>query len=293
MADTKIGFIGAGKAGTSFGRYVAEKRPAGFSLSGYHSRTPASAERAAALTGSRAFADAASLIAASDLVVLSVPDGAVAAVAAATDGGAPAGRTGGQASLFCHLSGSLSLPGIGSIHPLAALYDRETAWEKLATAWFSIEGEEAFLQAAHALLDALGNPYCEIAKGKKPLYHAASAVASNLVCAVAYTAAELYRACGLPEDFSNNAWRPLFLENAKNIAALGPSAALTGPLERGDAATIAGHLEALAAAPPDIREAYVALSRVLVDTAREKHPDRDYAEIEALLAACGPSRKEC
>ncbi|MDR1797312.1 MAG: DUF2520 domain-containing protein [Clostridiales Family XIII bacterium] len=284
----RIGFVGAGKAGTSFGKYIAERQPEGVSLSGYFSKSKGSAESAAQLTGSATFSSAARLAGASDLIVFSVPDGVIGAAWETL-------RPHLKGRIACHMSGSLGSDvfegaaaaevTVGSVHPLAALFNRETAWQKLGSTWFSIEGDAAFLEAARRLLDALGNPYCEIAVGKKVLYHTASAVCSNLVCAVAYTAAELYRSCGLPQDFAEKAWRPLFLENAKNVAALGASAALTGPLERGDADTIANHLEALKEAPKAYRDAYIALSKILIDTAKEKHPDRDYGAISAILDA--------
>ena len=103
---------------------------------------------------------------------------------------------------------------------------------------------------------------------------------SNLVCALAYEGMETFKACGLDEDFAESAWRSLFLGNAENTASVGPVRALTGPVERGDAATVARHLAALSG---DAREIYLLLSRTLVETARLKNPDRDYSELTGIL----------
>lgn len=333
---TRIGFIGAGKAGCSFGKYIAQRasssnatarapaeeaagRPADvagrpnaasappFRLSGYFSRSASSARDAARFTGSRAFASIEALAAESDLILLAVPDGAIAEVwsrlrgvlevqgwqgARAARGAAPS--RGAFLGLLGHLSGSLgsevfagarelSVSG-GSIHPLAALHDRRTAWEALGKSYFTVEGDAAFTSWAGALLASLGNPFCVIGAAQKALYHTASATISNLVAAVAYAGTEMYRACGLPDDFAEHAWRPLFSENAKTIVEIGPVRALTGPLERGDAQTVAKHAEALRALPKPYGEAYRALSQILLKAAEEKHPDQDYGAIRDILA---------
>ncbi|MDR1495462.1 MAG: Gfo/Idh/MocA family oxidoreductase, partial [Clostridiales Family XIII bacterium] len=79
----RVGFIGAGKAGTAFGRYIAEriaeKDEKRIGLAGYFSKDPDSARFAAALTGSAAFETDVPLAEASDIIFFSVPDGTIAA----------------------------------------------------------------------------------------------------------------------------------------------------------------------------------------------------------------------
>jgi len=168
----------------------------------------------------------------------------------------------------------------GSIHPLVAVFDRENAYKRLAGAYFTLEGDEAFSGFAGELLSKLGNPFRTIDAAQKTLYHAASVMVSNLVCALAWEGMEMFKACGFDAGFAESAWKSLFLGNAENIDALGPVSALTGPVERGDAATVARHLDAL---PGDAREIYRLLSRELVKIAKQKNPGRDYAVLELLL----------
>ena len=289
----KIGFVGAGKVGCSFGRYITERSHGAYAISGYFSRDPASAYAAAAFAGGRAFETIRELAMECDLILLTVPDGQIPGVWEQLRNALPDGRAGsGRVLYICHCSGSLNShvfgegpPGaagvaFGSIHPLLAVHDRETAYQKFDGAYFTIEGDEAFKSFAGELLVTLGNPFSSIDSERKTLYHAASVMVSNLVCALTRTGMEVFKACGLEGEFAESAWRSLFLGNAENIAALGPVRALTGPVERGDAATVARHLEALTG---DIRKIYLLLSRTLVDAAREKNPDRDYSELVALV----------
>ncbi|MDR3364944.1 MAG: DUF2520 domain-containing protein [Clostridiales Family XIII bacterium] len=293
----KIGFIGAGKVGYGFGRHITERgnrgcAKSGFEVAGYVSRDKASACEAAAFAGGRAYGSAAGLAAESDLLLLTVPDGAIAeAWRQMSDELLDRQARRGRPLCIGHCSGSLGARVFGprpldaniffgSIHPLAAIYDRTSAYKKLDGAFFTTEGDEPFAHFAGELLSALGNPFREIDAAQKTLYHAASVMVSNLVCALAYAGTKTFKACGLDDAFAESAWRALFLENAENIAALGPVLALTGPVERADAATAARHLEALSG---DERESYLLLSRILAEAAQKKNPSRDYSEMKTLL----------
>jgi pantoate--beta-alanine ligase len=288
----KIGFIGTGKAAYSLGRHIASLGGPDFAVSGYLGKSEAASAEAAAFVHAKSFPNASSLFAASDLIIFAVPDGSIASVwNSVRDIAIASGKT------VAHLSG-LHSSGIfdgadsartGSIHPIAALFDKKSAYTKLKGAYFTIEGGAIFQESAAGLLKKLGNPFAPIVADKKVLYHAASSTVSNLVCAITYAGASLYKDCGLPKDFAENAWRSLFLENAKTVAEFGPVQALTGPLERGDADTLAQHLHAISEYDPRYADAYLALSTILLDTAREKHPTRDYAEIEKLLSRHSPA----
>ncbi|MCL2492764.1 MAG: DUF2520 domain-containing protein [Clostridiales bacterium] len=279
----RVGFIGAGKAGRSLGCYLAGAA----AVSGYLSQNPASAEAAARATGSLAFTELSALAAASGLILVTTPDDRIADVWETL-------RPHLQNGLFVgHLSGSLGSEifagaaeaGVhpGSLHPLASLTGGEADQQTLHAAYFTIEGDAAFRELAGTLLTALGNPFAPIAAHEKVLYHAACTVSSNLIAAAAQMGAELFRSCGLPEDFAERAWRPLFLGAAENIAAEGPMAALTGPIERGDLKVIEKHLAALQNAPAETQDAYRALSLIAAKIAKERHPERNDTGITSLL----------
>ena len=282
----RIGFIGAGKAGFSLGRHVSERGGGEYEVAGYFSRDPEAVRAAASFAGGRAFENAEGLAAECDLLLLTVPDGQISDVWRQLR---TANLHHSDSLLVGHCSGSQGSDVFGSIadnsvfgsiHPLVALHDRETAYKRLVGAYFTIEGGASFTSFASDLLTTLGNPFSIIAAEKKTLYHAASVMVSNLVCALTYEGMETLKACGLDEGFAENAWRSLFLGNAENIASLGPVRALTGPVERGDAGTVARHLEALTG---DAREIYLRLSSALINAAQEKNPGRDYSGIRQLL----------
>lgn len=283
--NARIGFIGAGKVGFSLGRYLADN---GCTVAGYSSHTFAHAEEAAAFTDSRAFASPANLAAESDVIAITTPDGAIASVCADLANARLEGK------VVCHCSGSLSADVLAaaracgaqvcSVHPLLAVSNRMTSHESLASAVFTLEGDAEALRLWSAALDACGNACQTIAAGDKVVYHAAAVFASNLVCGLMECSVELLESCGFSREGAQAALRPLFVGNATALAEVGPAAALTGPVERNDAATVQRHVEALAALPDaaDALRVYRSASAVLASVAQAKHPHRDYGAIRAL-----------
>ena len=293
----RIGFIGAGKAGFSLGKHIREEAAGDYTVHGFYSKNPESAREAAAFTGGKAFLSVDELAAECDVLLLTVPDGQIAEtwkyVQNRILNSPAAGIARKEPLLIGHCSGSLNsailkstsdqisdLFAFGSLHPIMALRDKETAYQQLPGAYFTIEGDRPFTDFAEKLLLELKNPYCIIDADSKTLYHAALVLVSNLVCALTFEGMEVLKACGLDEEFAENAWRSLFLSNAENIASVGPVLALTGPIERADTSTVSRHLKELSG---DAREIYLSLSRILINTAQKKNPDRDYSELKELL----------
>lgn len=276
------GFIGAGKVGTALGRYFVEH---GVSVSGYHSAHSSSARLAASRTSTRSFDDARDLVAASDLVFLTVPDAAIADVWRSLR--AAGGLFG---TIVCHCSGCLSsdvFEGAAeagalacSAHPLLALSDPLCPTDEIAHAHITLEGDPRAASALRALFERLGNPVHAILPADKRRYHAAAVFASNLVLAPLSEAARLMGECGFNDADAREALAPLVMGNARAFCAKGAAPALTGPVERNDRCTAEGHLAAL---DGEAARLYRALSMTLVGLAREKHPDRDYSAWNATI----------
>jgi len=193
------------------------------------------------------------------IVLLCVPDGAIAAtcerIAPALD----------PVALVGHVSGATSLdalaPAAGagcetfSLHPLQTI---PTAATDLASAPCAVSGSTAAaLQVATALAARLGMQPFEVPEDGRAAYHAAASMASNFLIALEESAASLMEAAGVPD--AREVLAPLVLRSAANWADAGASA-LTGPIARGDEATVALHLEALAAKAPELRPLYEALT---------------------------------
>lgn len=277
----KIGFVGAGKAGFSLGRYFTEHH---VDVSGYYSRSKASAKEASVFTQTKYFETIEEIIASSDALFLTVPDGMVQNVWNSLKQYSLTGK------FICHCSGAMSsavFSGIDqtgafgySIHPLIAISDKLQSYRDLSQAYFTIEGEKEHLCCWQQFFSGLGNPLKVIAREQKALYHGAAVFVSNFMVGLFDKGAELLTQCGFAPEEAAQALMPLFVNNCRNIAAKGPVEALTGPVERADAKTLQKHLAVL---DDEERILYTELSKILVKLSKEKHPGRDYGEIERLL----------
>ena len=277
----KIGFIGAGKAGFSLGKYFSAN---GMDISGYFSRSESSSREAAAFTGSEFFNDADELVAASDVIFLTVPDSAVKDTFLSLQKESLFGRQ------LCHCSGAMSakeaFPGIAgcgaagtSVHPLFPISSRTESYRELKNAFFCIEGDKA--EEWKEILSGLGNPVRIIDSSIKSRYHAACSAASNLVCGLIEESLELLIQCGFSAEEALSALEPLAMSNIKRIFSVGPSAALTGPVERNDAATVRKHISCIDGSIN--KELYISVSRKLTEMAEKRHPQSDYTEMKDIL----------
>jgi predicted short-subunit dehydrogenase-like oxidoreductase (DUF2520 family) len=205
------------------------------------------------------------------VVVLAVPDRAIASLAAelAAEGGITAHH------VVLHLSGlrdrealgplAASGAALGSLHPLQTVSDPVTAAARFAGAYAGVEGDDRALEAAEALARSLGMIPVRIPAGAKPAYHAGAAFAANYTTALVAVAERLALAAGITPDVARRLYLPLIRGAAANLEA-GPAAALTGPVRRGDVETVEAHLAALG---PDDRKLYLLLAREALRLARE------------------------
>lgn len=198
------------------------------------------AERGLAVRSGRdALADA-------DLVLLAVPDAAIASVAQKV----PVGPW------VAHVSGATSLRALDphtrrfSVHPLQTL-TRDRGPEQLDGAWAAItaEDDEAH-EMARWLAETLGLHPFDLADADKPLYHAGAAMASNFLVTLHAAAARLLQESNAPSE----ALIPLMTRTIEN------GFVLTGPIARGDWSTVEAHLRALEERAPDLVPLYRALA---------------------------------
>lgn len=280
----KIGFIGAGKVGFSLGRFFVQ---GGIPVTGYWSRRRESAQEAALFTGTNHYDTLEALVQESDALFLTVPDGAISSVFERLRELEISGKQ------ICHCSGALTageaFPGISrtgahgySIHPLFPISSKHTAYRELAGAFFCLENSGPHVPQWQALLRSLGPEVQIISGASKVRYHAACAISSNLMCALVQESLDLLETCGFSRRRALQAITPLMRSNLDHLIQDGPVQALTGPVERCDAATVAKHLACFPSGSE--RELYRAASQKLLEIAARKNPARSYQPLEELLS---------
>ena len=204
-------------------------------------------------------------------VLLAVPDDAITPVAAelASEGAIEAGQ------VVLHLSGLLDAralhplggagAALGSWHPLQTISEAAIAAERWRGAVAAVEGDPRAVAEARRLSRLLGLEPIGLPAGAKAAYHAGAVIASNYVVALAAMASRVASAAGVPNDLAERMYLPLLLAAAENLAHMSPADALTGPVRRGDLATVRAHLEALA---PEDRTLYGRLGLEALALAR-------------------------
>jgi len=266
-ARLTIGVIGAGRVGTVLGAALAR---AGHRVVAVSAVSDASVARARRMLPDAAIKRPGEVLAESGLVLLTVPDDALPGLVsglAAT--GAPM-----EGRLLAHASGS---HGIGllepatrrgalplALHPVMTFTGRPDDLDRLAGICFGVTAPDPLRPAAEALVIEMGGEPVFIEEALRGLYHAALASGANHLITLVVQAADLLRAAGVPDPA--RMLTPLLSAALDNALRLG-DAGLTGPVARGDADTVAGHIEALRDASPEALRAYVALARLTADRA--------------------------
>jgi predicted short-subunit dehydrogenase-like oxidoreductase (DUF2520 family) len=244
----KIGFIGAGKVATAFGRHLYAHD---ITISGYFDRHPEKMAHASRSTASTPFQNAAQVAQNSDVILITTRDDQIKAVC---DDLCRANAI-GTSHLVGHMSGahsSLLLSEAGrkgaalfSLHPLQAFAQEEKALTDLPGTYFSLEGADPRLATVETLMEKTGNRCFRLAPEHKSLYHLAACVLSNYIVTLMDFGLAVLEKGGIAPQEGFQAMLPLIQGTIANIARMGPARALTGPIARGDATTIRQHMDAL------------------------------------------------
>jgi len=242
-----LGFVGAGRAGRVLATAL---HAAGYPVVAIASRTPAHARALADAVGARHVETPLRAARAADVTFLTVPDAAVTRVAATIAASGMALRGHG----LVHCSGAHPAAAIGAlrqvaaqvgaVHPLQAL-TLDSDPTVLRGTFFSVEADPPLRPALHAMVTAVGGIAFAAPEGDRALYHAAAVLAGNAPLALLARAAGLLETAGIDPALATEALATLLEGAARNVRRLGPQAALTGPVVRNDADTVARHLHAL------------------------------------------------
>lgn len=282
-----VGIIGAGRAGVGLALALAAQ---GFDVR-LHGRRKKTVPKPLTLTVGPE-TEPPAWIAQASVVILAVKDDSITPLAGML---ARAGAVRPD-QVVLHLSGSQgqealtplvgSRAALGSFHPLQTISEPERAAERLRGVWAAVEGMPRAVQVAEGLARDLGMRPFRLPSNAKGIYHAGAVFASNYFVVVEAVAQRLLRHAGLSDSEAWQALRPLVEGTLENLAHQQPMAALTGPVARGDEATVRRHLEALTS---DDATLYRVLGRAALELAQKQGMDAaTAARVAAALATDVP-----
>ena len=249
-----LNIIGCGRVGRALARLWREHGV--FDLGDVNDHTAEKSRAAVAfIGGGRACAEIAHMRAA-DVWLLAPPDDRIAACCNELSRSAMLAA----GNIVFHCSGALPAgilaaavargAAVASVHPLKTFADAAAAAQTFAGTSCAVEGEAAALSVLKPAFERIGANLFQIDASAKTLYHAAS---------VLETGARCFEAAGLPRADAMRMVEPLLRETLDNVFRLGTTAALTGPVARGDVEVVKRQLAALSLADPRLDAVYRSL----------------------------------
>jgi predicted short-subunit dehydrogenase-like oxidoreductase (DUF2520 family) len=267
--------VGSGPVAAALG---AALRRSGAPVLGLFGRRPDAVRIAASIAGVAGFSAAPpDLLLEAEAIIVAVRDDAIGQAARTlVETGLVTRR-----HILLHCSGAVSsaeafgevrerVGGVGTIHPLRSIVDAREAAATLRGGVFGVEGDVEGRAVAHALVTQLAGTAIDLGGEAMALYHAAASMVSNYLVVLVDAALEALAAAGVSPDTATRALAPLVASTVENLTKTGLPGALTGPIARGDAGTVARHLRALADKTPALLPLYRALGLRAVALAGRK-----------------------
>ncbi|CDG85812.1 Rossmann-like and DUF2520 domain-containing protein [Janthinobacterium agaricidamnosum] len=272
-----LNIVGAGHVGKALGRVFAVSGV--FQVQDVLTRSLSSAQAAVDFIGAGVAVSAYHHLRAADITMLAVGDDQIVAACAALADAMPL-----AGNIVFHCSGALAssqlLPAkqagalLASVHPIRSFADPALVADSFSATFCGIEGDAKALEVLQPALLAAGARPVAIDASAKTVYHAAAVFASNYLVTVLDTALRAYQAAGIPEAVARELAQPLVTEAVANVFRLGPAQALSGPIARGDFATVGQQQRAVDAWDAASGQLYRALVAPTADLARRKRGAR-------------------
>ncbi|SRR5258708_5116968 len=291
--EKTLAIVGAGRVGRALGRRLRELD---WKIGVVVTRSEASARRAVRFIGAgKPHGGLTRQVLVSRVILIATPDDTIAGIAREL------ARMGGEelrGKVVVHTSGAQDSralapvkargAAVGSMHPLQTFSG--VGVPMLEGKVFAVEGDVIGVRVARQIARALGGSPVRIAAERKVLYHAAAALAAGHVLVLVETAAQLLVALGMKRSEAVRALLPLTRQVVDNFQRVGPRAAWTGPLARGDYKTVEAHLRALRDSREETAQAYEALNRLAARVLAQDSAGTA-AQLEKLSAALKPKAK--
>jgi len=244
-----LNIVGCGNVGKALGRLWAESGV--FIIQDVVNRSLDSARRSINFIGQGRAVASIQEIQPANVYLIGTPDDQIALSCETLS----QSETFGTNSIVFHCSGALSssilrtasLRGahVASIHPIRSFANPEQVASSFAGTYCGVEGDVLALEGLAPAFSAIGAKLVQISAQRKSVYHAAAVFASNYLVTVLDVAVEAYAAAGVPRDVALNMMEPLVRGTVDNVFRLGPTDALTGPIARGDIATVVNQYRAI------------------------------------------------
>lgn len=234
--------IGAGKVGQVFAQQFVQHQL--FTIQQICNRSLASGQQAVAVIGEGSAVYAIAQLTPSDIYLLTVPDDHIAATCQSL---ADAGLLAASNIVF-HCSGAkasselvaaiVTGAAVASVHPVRSFADAAYVAANFSGTICSLEGDGRALDVLLPAIQKIGAQTVQISAENKLLYHAGSVFASNYLVTLMDIALHAYEAAGIPPELAKAMAQPLAQQSLDNVFQLGSATALTGPIARGDMATV-------------------------------------------------------
>jgi len=268
-----LNIIGAGHVGKVLGRLLATVD--GIAVQDVLTRSMASAQAAVGFIGAGTPIDSYAGLRPADITMLAVSDDQIGPACAALAAQGPLAGT-----IVFHCSGALASTAllaatqagalVASIHPIRSFADPVQVAASFDGTFCGIEGDVRALAVLTPALTAIGARPVPIDPAAKTVYHAAAVFASNYLVTVLDAALRAYQAAGIPEAVARELAQPLVTEAVANVFRLGAAPALSGPIARGDMATVARQQQAVQSWDGATGDLYAALVAPTIDLAQRK-----------------------
>ncbi|NGZ83474.1 Rossmann-like and DUF2520 domain-containing protein [Duganella aceris] len=268
-----LNLIGAGHVGRVLGRLFA--RHGCFDIQQVLTRSAPSAQEAVAFVGAGDAVDGYAQLLPAAVHLLAVGDDQIAPACEALAQAVPL-----RGSIVFHCSGALASDRlqaardagalVASVHPIRSFADPAAVAAQFTGTFCGVEGDAAALAVLTPALQAIGAQPVPIDASAKTVYHAAAVFASNYLVTVLDAALRAYQAAGIPEEVARRMAQPLAAESMANVFRLGAAAALSGPVARGDFATVARQQQAVGEWDAATGALYQALVPPTAELARRK-----------------------
>jgi predicted short-subunit dehydrogenase-like oxidoreductase (DUF2520 family) len=271
-----LSIIGAGNVGKTLGKLWTLTHT--YAVQDVLNRSAGSAQDAVDFIGAGRAAGSFADLQPADIYLIAVPDDQIANCCQQL---VQSGRVSFGSVVF-HCSGALpssvlqpaAQAGavVAGFHPIRSFADPEQVVLSFAGTWCGVEGDQRALDILAPAFSAIGAQPVTIDPGLKILYHAAAVFACNFLPTLLDVAQQAYVKSGVPDDIALKLIEPLVRETVDNIFRLGPAAALTGPIARGDMATVARQQQAVTDWDSRHGELYEQFTKLTIELAAWRPP---------------------